>query len=166
MGALHAYQPEETNPLDQIMRLAECKSWSVERTTEQEVNMIVSGQWCDLYLSLNWRDELESLHAAVTYDLKVPAARRDEVSRLLMLINSQLFHGHFDHWDADGTILYRNSLLLAGGATATDAQGEMLLRMSVELCETYYPAVQYVCWAGRNARDALECIMFETVGEA
>lgn len=128
--------------------------------------MIVSGHWCDLYLSLNWRDDLESLHAAASYDLRVPAARREEVSRLLMLINSQLFHGHFDHWEQEGSIHYRNSLLLAGGAVATDAQCDALLRMSTELCELYYPAIQYVCWAGRTARDALDCIMFETAGEA
>jgi hypothetical protein len=166
MAALHAYQPEETNPLDQIVRLAEHKSWSVERTTDQEVNMIVSGQWCDLYVSMNWRDDLESLHVAVSYDLKVPAPRRNEVLRLVSLVNGQLFHGHFDQWDQDGTVLYRNSLLLTGGATATDAQCEALLRVSVEYCEAYYPAIQYVCWAGRTARDALDCVMFETVGEA
>lgn len=166
MGALNHYKPEESNPLDQIVRLAEHKSWSVERTNDQEVNAVVSGQWCDLYLSMSWQEDVEALHIACSFDIKIPQQRRDEVSRLVGLINNQLFHGHFDHWESDGTLVYRNSLLLSGCAAATDAQCEQLLRLATDYCQLYYPAVQYVSWAGRPARDALDCIMFETVGQA
>ena len=127
MGALNYNTPEESNPLDQIVRVAENKSWSVERTNDQEVNAVVSGQWCDFYLSMSWREDLESLHIACSFDVKVPQQRREEVSRLMAMVNCQLFHGHFDHWDLDGTVVYRNSLLLAGSATATDDQCEQLL---------------------------------------
>jgi hypothetical protein len=96
----------------------------------------------------------------------VPAPRRDEVARLLSRINEQLLIGHFDLWHSDGSLLFRNSLLLTGNAEANDAQCEALIRFAVETCERYFPAVQFVVWAGQNAADALEAAMIETVGEA
>ena len=98
--------------------------------------------------------------------MKVPHARKDEVGRLLTLINGQLFHGHFDMWHGDGSIVFRNNLVLAGGAVANDAQCETLIRLGIESCERYYPAVQYVCWAGKTAEAALESSLLETMGEA
>ena len=166
MGALQSYLNDTTNPLDLIERLAERRDWFVDRTNDCEVTMVMGGGWNDLYVSLNWRDDLESLLVACTYDMKVPPARKDEVGRLLALINGQLFHGHFDMWEADGSIIYRNTLVLAGGAVANDRQCETLIRLGLEYWERYFPAMQYVCWAGKTAEDALQCSMFETAGEA
>ena len=86
----------------------------------------------------------------------MPAARRDEVAKLLARINEQLLFGHFDLWHADGTIVFRNGLLLTGGADANDAQCEALIRFAIETCERYFPAVQFVIWAGKTAEEALE----------
>jgi hypothetical protein len=166
MGALQAFETETTNPLDLIERLAERCDWPLDRTTESEVSLVVSGGWSDVYVSMNWRDDLESLHVACTFDMKVPPARKHEVGRLFTLINGQLFHGHFDVWDGDGSIVYRNTLVLAGGAVANDKQCEALIRFGIDYCERYFPSLQYVCWAGKSAEDALECSMFETAGEA
>ena len=65
-----------------------------------------------------------------------------------------------------GSLLFRNSLLLAGNAEPNDAQCEALIRFAVETCERYFPAVQFVVWAGQNAGDALEAAMIDTWGEA
>jgi hypothetical protein len=166
MGALHALETETSNPLDVIERLAERCDWSLDRSNECEVNLVVTGGWSDVYVSLNWRNELESLQVACTYDMKVPPACKNEVGRLFTLVNSQLFHGHFDVWEGDGSIIYRNTLVLSGGAVANDKQCETLIRLGLEYCERYFPSIQYVCWAGKSAEVALECSMFETVGEA
>jgi hypothetical protein len=166
MGALQSYESNTTNPLDLIERLAERRDWSLDRTNDCEVTMVLTGGWSDLHVSLNWRDDLESLLVACTYDVKVPQPRKDEVGRLLTLINGQLFHGHFDMWHGDGSIVFRNNLVLAGGAVANDAQCEALIRLGIEACERYYPALQYVCWAGQNATEALASSLLETMGEA
>ena len=88
------------------------------------------------------------------------------MSRLIGLINEQLLTGHFDLWHRDGSLVFRNGLLLSGGAEANDAQCEALIRFAVETCERYFPAVQFVVWAGRKADDALESTMLDTMGEA
>jgi hypothetical protein len=165
--ALEALESDDlSNPLDRVERIAEIHEWAFSRTGHGEVTMQISGGWSEMVVSLNWRDDFEVLHAAVSPEVKVPAARRDEVAKLLARINEQLLIGHFDLWHADGSLLFRNSLLLSGNAEANDAQCEALIRFAVETCERYFPAVQFVVWAGQNAADALEAAMIDTVGEA
>jgi hypothetical protein len=154
------------NPLDRVERLAESRRWPMERTGDDEVVMTISGGWCNLHLSMYWRDDLEALQFACTYDLKVPDGRQTEVLKLLSLINAQLLHGHFDFWPADGVVNFRHSLILAGGAEANDSQCDALIRAGVEACQRYYPAMQFVIWAGQSAEKALENALLETQGQA
>jgi hypothetical protein len=165
--ALEALETEEIpNPLDRIERIAEAYQWAFDRTTHGEVTMRIDGGWSDLTVSLNWRDEFEILHVAVNFDMKVPQPRRDEAVRLLSRINEQLICGHFELWNADGSLVFRNDLLLSGGAGVNDAQCEALIRFAVETCDRYFPAVQFVVWAGQEAEEALAAAMIETMGEA
>jgi hypothetical protein len=41
-----------------------------------------------------------------------------------------------------------------------------VLGTAVDTCERYFPAFQFVLWAGKSAREALDAAMFETSGEA
>ena len=41
------------------------------------------GRWTDYHVSFTWMDDIEALHIACAFDLKVPEARRQEVLRLL-----------------------------------------------------------------------------------
>jgi hypothetical protein len=166
MTTTTSFYDSHLNPLDRMERLAEIKHWSVDRLSEEEVLMTVTGGWCDLNLSLSWRDDLESLLVGAAYDIKVPGKRRDEVSRLLNQINNRLIHGHFDFWEVDGMIIYRHALLLAGGAEANDAQCEALVRIALDACQKFYPAIQFVIWAGHTAEQALDSALLETRGEA
>ena len=40
------------------------------------------------------------------------------------------------------------------------------LKAALEACERYYQAFQFVVWAGKTAREALDGALFETLGEA
>jgi hypothetical protein len=62
--------------------------------------------------------------------------------------------------------MFRHSLLLTGGADPTNAQCETLLKVAVEACERYFQAFQFVMWAGKSAREAMDSVLFETEGEA
>jgi hypothetical protein len=166
MPAIVAQDSDQPNPLDRVERIAESYQWAFDRTNHAEVSMRIEGGWSDIALSLAWRDEFELLQVAAGFDFKVPAARREETARLVALVNEQMLAGHFDLWLDDGSLVYRNSLMLAGGAEPNDAQCEALIRFAVESCERYFPAVQFVVWAGRNAAEALESSLLETHGEA
>ncbi len=166
MATGQAFAADVPNPLDRVERLAEARHWSFDRTNAAEVTMLVEGSWSDLHVAMNWRDDVETLHVACTFDARVPKARHDETARLIAIINSQLLHGHFDLWEMDGSVVFRNNLLLSGGAVANDAQCEALIGLAIEICQRYFPAVQFVVWAGRTAEEALESSLFETMGEA
>jgi hypothetical protein len=63
-------------------------------------------------------------------------------------------------------IMYRQALVLPGGLTASTAQCEAMLAGAIHACERYYPAFQFVVWAGKTAPEAMSAAMFDTEGEA
>ncbi|WP_123194797.1 YbjN domain-containing protein [Pannonibacter phragmitetus] len=154
------------NPVDLIEHVAALNEWAFERSDDDEITISIGGYWCDYHVSFSWMEELEALHLACAFDLKVTEPRKTEVMRLLSLVNEQMWMGHFDLWSKENVIMFRQSLLLAGGAEASSAQIEGLLANALEACERYYQSFQFVVWAGKTAQEALECALFETAGEA
>jgi hypothetical protein len=154
-----------SNPIDLVDHIAARNDWPAERTSADELTLTVAGQWSDYHVSLNWRDDLESLHIACAFDAKVPDNRLTEVYRLVAQINEQLWLGHFDVWTQEGLIMFRHGLML-NGALATTRQCEALLKAAFEACERYFQAFQFVVWAGKDSREALASTMFETEGQA
>ncbi|MCX5515643.1 hypothetical protein C3941_06665 [Kaistia algarum] len=159
-------EDRQANPLDRVENFAAANDWSFERSADDEITISVGGGWCDYHVSFSWMEDMEAVHLACAFDLKVTEPRKLEVMRLLSLVNEQLWIGHFDLWSKEGVVMYRQTLLLAGGAEPNSAQIEGLLENAVESCERYYQAFQFVVWAGKSAAEALETVMFETVGEA
>ena len=165
--SLTAYADEpRINPLDVVERLATGNDWSFERAGEDEITIMVTGKWTDYQLSYTWMADIEALHLACAFDMKIPPPRRPEVQRLVAAINEQLWVGHFDIWTHTGMIMYRQALVLSGGLTASTAQCESMLVGAIHACERYYPALQFVVWAGKTAAEAMTAAMFDTQGEA
>lgn len=154
-----------SNPIDLVEHVAAGHDWPCERSSVDELTLVVAGSWTDYNVSLNWRDDLEALHLACAFDFKVPDARLPEIYRLVAQINEQLWLGHFDVWTQDGLIMFRHGLML-NGAVATPRQCEALLKAALEACERYYQAFQFVVWAGKESREALVSTMFQTEGQA
>jgi hypothetical protein len=154
------------NPVDVVEEMATTNDWSFSRASDDEVTILVGGQWTDYQVSFTWMPDIEALHLASAFELKVPERRRSEVIELAALINEQLWVGHFDVWVNDGIIMFRHALVLTGGVRATDVQCEAMLGIALDACERYYQAFQFVLWAGKSPRDALESSMFETSGQA
>ena len=128
--------------------------------------LMVAGRWTDYQVSFTWVPEIEALHLACAFDLKVPERRRAEVLALISQVNEQLWLGHFDLWSQDGVVMFRHALVLAGGVQASGRQCEVLLDAAIDACERYYQAFQFVVWAGTSAREAMDAAVFETSGEA
>jgi len=162
-----AYADEpRINPLDVVERLATGNDWSFERAGYDEITILVTGRWTDYQLSYTWMGDIEALHLACAFDLKVPERRRAEAQALITLINEQLWVGHFDLWIKEGMVMYRHALVLAGGVAASGRQCEALLSTALDACERYFTAFQFVVWAGKDAKEALAAAMFDTSGEA
>jgi hypothetical protein len=157
---------QRVNPLDVVESLASGNDWSFERAGDDEITILVTGRWTDYQLSYTWMGDIEALHLACAFDLKVPERRRAEVQILIGLINEQLWVGHFDLWLKEGMLMFRHALVLAGGVEASGRQCEALLSTAIDACERYFTAFQFVVWAGKDAKEALAAAMFETSGEA
>ena len=154
------------HPLDVVERLAALHDWMFDRAEADEMSVTVSGQWAEYRVAFTWIEDVEALHVASAFDLKVPERRRSEVMQLISLVNEQLWVGHFDAWRAENVVMFRHALLLAGGAEPTPGQCEVILKAATDACERYYQAFQFVIWAGKSAREALDAVLFETEGEA
>jgi hypothetical protein len=154
------------HPLDVVERLASIRDWIFDRAETDEMSVSVSGKWAEYHISFTWIEDVEAMHVACAFDLKVPDRRRSEILQLISLANEQQWVGHFDLWSTENVVMFRHALILSGGAELTHKQCEMLLKVAVDACERYYQAFQFVLWAGRTAREALASVLFETEGEA
>jgi len=141
MSLLEGIIDSPNNPLAVVEDIAASNNWPFERSGEDEVTIVSKGDWTDYQLSFTWMTEIEALHLACAFDMKIPPARRAEVQRLIAAINEQLWVGHFDIWTHTGMIMYRQALVLPGGIVASTAQCETMLVSAIHACERYYPAV-------------------------
>ena len=166
MSHLDSVIDSRSNPLAVIEDIAASNDLTFERSGEDEVTILSKGQWTDYQLAFTWMSEIEALHLACAFDMKIPDIRRAEVQRLIAAINEQLWVGHFDVWSIAGTVMYRQALVLPGGMSASPAQCEVMMTSALDACERYFPALQFVIWAGKTADEAMAAAMFDTVGEA
>jgi len=166
MSLIELERDQRNNPLEVVEHMATGNNWPFERSGEDEIALVVTGRWTEYQLSFTWMREIEALHLACAFDMKVPELRLAEVQQLVALINEQLWIGHFDIWTHTGMIMYRQALVLPGGLTASTAQCESMLVGAIHACERYYPAFQFVVWAGKTASEAMSAAMLDTEGEA
>jgi hypothetical protein len=166
MALIESARDHRSSPLDVVEHMAAGNNWPFERAGEDEIGLVVTGRWTNYQVSFTWMNEIETLHLACAFDMKVPEPRLADVQKLIALINEQMWIGHFDVWTQSGVIMFRHALVLAGGVAASGRQCEAVLASALDSCERYFPAFQFVIWAGKSAREAMESAMFETTGEA
>ncbi|MCH8858601.1 MAG: YbjN domain-containing protein [Proteobacteria bacterium] len=161
--------PEEAaldgHPLDILEQAVEENGWPFERTGRDEINLSVVGRWCDYHFCFTWRDDLQSLHVLVNFDMRVARERRLEVAELLMAINARVWLGHFDLWAEDGAVVFRHVLIFPNSHVSA-AQCEALMHLAVEACEHYYPVFQFVLWGGKSVEEAMAAAVLEVAGRA
>ncbi len=135
-----------------VERLAAHSGLDLRPGRTDEMSVSVGGGWTDYHVAFTWLDELEALHVACAFDLKVPSRRRGEMLELISLINEQLWVGHFDLWANEDVVMFRHSLLLAGGAEPTGGQCETLLKVADRSLRPLLPGVPVRALGGQDPR--------------
>ncbi len=167
MGAVeHDIFTDEIHPIDIVETLAERRDWEFDRVGEDQIAMAVEGAWRTYSLTLAWSPADETLRLICTFEMDPPADRRAEMAILLDKANDLMWTGCFTLWDEQKLMVYRYGLVLAGGAIATAAQIDAMLRGAVQAAERFYPAFQLVGWGGDDAEAALSVALSEAVGRA
>src|SRR2546423_15180936 len=113
MSSIELTEHKRGNPLEAVERMAAANDWSFERAGEDEITILVRGKWTDYQVSYTWMFDIEALHLACAFELKVPERCRAEVAQLISLINEQMWIGPFDLWMKDGIVMYRHAPVLA-----------------------------------------------------
>ena len=161
-----AFEAPEAGPLDTIEQVAGAAEFDAQRIDETELHVNLAGSWRDVSVWFAWREEAQVLQIGAPLEIKVPAGCRAAVNELLALVNERLWLGHFDHWERDHGLIYRNGAVLPSGQAMDASQAEILLRGALDAFEKFYPAFNYVVWGGKSPREALDMCVLETVGNA
>ena len=156
----------QPHPVDVVERMAAGNGWSFEREQDDEICISVTGGWSDYHIAFTWLPGIEALHIGCAFDLKIAERLRPEIMNLISLVNEQLWVGHFGLWEQESVIIFRHGILLPGAMQPSQPQCEAVIQAAIAACERYYQAFQFVLWAGRSAREALDTALFETAGEA
>ncbi len=154
------------NPLDVVEEIVSRNEWTFDRQGDDELSVCVAGSWCDYHLGFSFSDDHGALQIACAYDMRVPEKKRADVHSLLAMVNERMWLGHFDVWTGEGVPMFRHAILVRGGQGPSAAQMEEMIEVAIGECERFYPAFQFVLWGGKNADEAIEAAMLETVGEA
>ncbi|MCQ8780491.1 YbjN domain-containing protein, partial [Escherichia coli] len=59
------------HPIDVVERLASLRDWIFDRIETDEMSVSVSGRWAEYHVAFTWIEEVEALHVAAAFDLKV-----------------------------------------------------------------------------------------------
>ena len=87
-------------PLDLIEQIVTAHDWPYDRLNEDELTVFVAGQWSEYSLHFAWnRDaahDFGGLQFVCAFDGRIPVGHHAGLYKLLALINSQMWLGHFD----------------------------------------------------------------------
>ncbi|MBA4801624.1 MULTISPECIES: YbjN domain-containing protein [Euryhalocaulis] len=130
-----------------------------------EVHFAIAGAWSDHQLWFAWRPDVQTLHLHLGLDIKTPPSRRADLCDLMARVNERLPLGHFDSWEEEQAIVYRSTLPLIG-QNAGPLQVSTMIAAATEAADRFFPAFNFLIWAGKSPKEAADAAMFETVGQA
>ncbi len=160
------FQETDVNPLDVVERFATRQDWICDRAGEAEIVIELSAEWCGYRIFVSLHPEAELLLFTFAFDTRVKHHKTDRLYVLLAIINRRLPVGHFDLWAEEELPVFRHTVLLRGHENVGIEQLEGIFEIAIAECERYYPAFQFVVWAGKSPHEAIEAAILETVGEA
>lgn len=157
---------EDLHPIDIVETLAEERSWDFDRIADDQIAMAIEGSWTTYSVTLAWSAHDEALRIISAFEMAPPARRVSAIHSAMVLANDRCWSGAFVLWRDQKLMAWRYSLNLAGGAYASSAQINDMVRTAVLACERFYPAFQLVAWGRESPEKALGIAMAEAYGRA
>ena len=156
---------ETHNPLDAVEAVLSTYNLDYIRMDDDELVLSVAGQLASYRLFLTWQDEFEALQIICQFPTCLNCQNDDNMARLLMTANAQLWLGHFELSD-DNTMQFRYTTLLRAPIPmhGVDHMND-LFKLAVAECDRFYPAVKLICEQKAPANDILALAMQDTVGQ-
>ena len=153
--------------LDVVEDMLEASGWQHEREDDDDaIQCICPTRWGDMGALFALRQDPSAIHFSVTLDVKPQPSKRALIAELVMLCNERLWLGHFDYWAEEGVIIFRHALPMLDRDVPSVGEIRSLMAAAVDSCERFVPAFNFLIWAGKSPREAIDAVMFETLGEA
>ena len=157
---------DEIHPIDIVEAVAVHYDWEFDRLADDQIAMVVAGQWRSYSLTLAWCAREETLRLICTFEMEPPAARMPLVYEAINLANDQVWDGGFSYWAAEHLMVWRYGLVLTGGAMASTEQIDQMISNALIAAERFYPSFQLVAWGDTLPEAALEIALGEAYGRA
>ena len=160
----------EFNPIEDIETFLLRTNWVSERVSRHELLINIKGNYCEYHTTVHWNPSQDILHFALSFSVglsREPLSPTKEIAllKLLSLLNEVMAMGHFDLWREENSVVWRYGQIFSE-ENATSEYFSHIFRIAVDTCERHYPVFQFVLWAGQSPYEALQSVMFDTVGEA
>lgn len=133
---------------------------------ENEIHFSASTPYTDLHGHIHLREDRSSLGIAYIFEQKVPVKKFSDVASLACIMNEALILGHFEVSSLDRNIIWRHSVSLIGRNDPEPQEIAAIVSSGLEACEKFYPAFNFLLWAGKSPQQAAKAALFDTAGEA
>ncbi len=166
MALSEQFMQEDLHPIDIVQHIAQDHEWDFDRIADDQIAMVVEGQWRSYSITLAWSGYDEVLRLVCTFEMEPPREKMPVLYEMLNEVNDQCWAGAFTYWDEPKLMVYRYGLVMTGGQEASADQIDTLITAAVLSSERYYPAFQLAVWGDSSPKQALEVAIAEAYGRA
>ena len=157
---------EDLHPIDIVQTLATRHEWDFDRVADDQISMVVEGQWRTYSITLAWSGYDETLRLICTFEMDPPEEKLPALYDTLNRANDLVWAGAFTGWREQRLMVWRYGLVLTGGQIAGPEQIDRLISDAVSSAERFYPAFQLVCWGDDCPEKAMDVAMGRAYGRA
>ena len=156
----------DRNPINVTELLAEDRNWDFKRHSEDEIVLVLEGQWKIYSASLYWSDHYGILSIECSFEVELSEDSSHEFLKTLNLANMRSWLGSFTYEENPGTVVYSYRLALEDGVELSFGQVERILDTIVADCDRFYPSLDLARLGRLPAADSLAAAIVETRGVA
>lgn len=129
------------DPIEMVSRFVTRQDWYLHRTGHASLWAEVPGRWGQYQLRAEWQDDAEALLVKCHLELVLDDEIKDKMALLLGRINKNLWLGHFNLDESDGSIELRHTLTLRGVGGASAEQVEDVVDILLGEAEQAFPMI-------------------------
>ena len=157
---------DELHPIDVVEHLASVHAWDFDRVAEDQISMVVEGQWRSYSVTLAWNAQDETLRLISTFEMDPPADRLPALYDVLNRANDEVWTGAFTYWSEQKLMVWRYGLVLTGAQFAAPEQIDRMIGAAIMASERFYPAFQLTTWGAETPEAAMKVAIAEAYGRA
>ena len=156
---------EVGDALDSVEAVLCADNRPFERLTN-EIHFAAAISYTEMHGHIAMREDKSSIGIAYVFEQKVPHNKRHDVETLICILNESMWLGHFEINSNEYNIIWRYTISLIGRPDPEPQEFAAIMAAGVDACEKFYPAFNFLLWAGKSPQEAAEAALFETLGEA